>query len=293
MGEGAAVSRVVIYNRNDGDASHASAVSGRLSNSVVSLLNYQGNTLKAYRIGDATNIPVFDISFASTPEPTATVSSKPVSSKPVSSKPVSSKPVSSKPVSSKPMSLKPISHKSTPAPTEYWSGWFYPVQYGGFRVCIAAKPYPANIELYPDECACCKVHKCSADTGHHHCGENSTHVATPTPSAETITTSPTTSKPVSSKPVSSKPVSSKPVSSKPMSLKPKSHKPTMSKPTTSKPTTFKPTLPEPPEETETPTYSPMMDEEIPTYSPTMDEGTYSPTYDETEGFPLVSLKNSN
>ena len=170
MGEGAAVSRVVIYNRNDGDASHASAVSGRLSNSVVSLLNYQGNTLKAYRIGDATNIPVFDISFASTPEPTATVSSKPVSSKPVSSKPVSSKP----------MSLKPISHK-----------------------------------------------------------------------------------------------------------------PTMSKPTTSKPTTFKPTLPEPPEETETPTYSPMMDEEIPTYSPTMDEGTYSPTYDETEGFPLVSLKNSN
>ena len=180
MGEGVAVSRVVIYNRNNGDASHASQVSSRLSNSVVSLLNYQGNTLKAYRIGDARNIPMFDISFASTPEPTATVSSKPVSSKPVSSKPVSSKPVSSKPVSSKPMSLKPISHK-----------------------------------------------------------------------------------------------------------------PTMSKPTTSKPTTFKPTLPEPPEETETPTYSPMMDEEIPTYSPTMDEGTYSPTYDETEGFPLVSLKNSN
>ena len=60
------MSRVVIYNRNDGDASHASAVSGRLSNSVVSLINYQGNTLKTYRIGDATNVPVVDINFDST-----------------------------------------------------------------------------------------------------------------------------------------------------------------------------------------------------------------------------------
>ena len=59
------MSRVVIYNRNDGDASHASAVSGRLSNSVVSLINYQGNTLKTYRIGDATNVPVVDINFDS------------------------------------------------------------------------------------------------------------------------------------------------------------------------------------------------------------------------------------
>ena len=65
MGQGVAVSRVVIYNRNDGDASHASAVSGRLSNSVVSLINYQGNTLKTYRIGDATNVPVIDINFDS------------------------------------------------------------------------------------------------------------------------------------------------------------------------------------------------------------------------------------
>ena len=64
MGEGVAVSRVVIYNRNDGDASHVSHVSGRLSNSVVSLINYQGNTLKTYSIGDATNVPVFDIIFA-------------------------------------------------------------------------------------------------------------------------------------------------------------------------------------------------------------------------------------
>jgi len=59
------VSRVVIYNRNDGDASHASHVSGRLSNSVVSLINYQNNTLKTYSIGDATNLPVFDINFDS------------------------------------------------------------------------------------------------------------------------------------------------------------------------------------------------------------------------------------
>jgi hypothetical protein len=65
LGEGAAVSRVVIYNRNDGDASHASAVSGRLSNSVVSLINFQGSTVKRYRIGDATNVPVFYINFDS------------------------------------------------------------------------------------------------------------------------------------------------------------------------------------------------------------------------------------
>ena len=64
MGEGVAVSRVVIYNRNDGVAAHASDVSRRLSNSVVSLINYQGNTLKTYRIGDATNVPEFDINFA-------------------------------------------------------------------------------------------------------------------------------------------------------------------------------------------------------------------------------------
>ena len=55
LGEGVAVSRVIIYNRNDGDASHASLVTSRMSNSVVSLINYQGDTLKTYRIGDATN----------------------------------------------------------------------------------------------------------------------------------------------------------------------------------------------------------------------------------------------
>jgi hypothetical protein len=74
LGEGVTVSRVVIYNRNDGDASHVTEASGRLSNSVVSLLNYQGNTLKAYRIGDATNTPVFDISVASFAIPTASPS---------------------------------------------------------------------------------------------------------------------------------------------------------------------------------------------------------------------------
>ena len=52
---GVSVSRVVIYNRIEQP--------GRLSNSVVSLINYQGTTLETYRIGDATNIPVFDINF--------------------------------------------------------------------------------------------------------------------------------------------------------------------------------------------------------------------------------------
>ena len=63
MGEGVAVSRVTIFNRKSGDAAHAALVSSRLSNSRVSLLNYQGTSLKSYRIGDATNISIFDISF--------------------------------------------------------------------------------------------------------------------------------------------------------------------------------------------------------------------------------------
>ena len=52
--EGVAVSRVVIYNRID-------CCAERLSNSVVSLLNHQGNTLRTYIIGNATNVPIFDM----------------------------------------------------------------------------------------------------------------------------------------------------------------------------------------------------------------------------------------
>ncbi len=63
MGGGVAVAKVTIYNRNDGDASHFSLVSGRLSNSIVSLLNYQDTALKTYRIEDATSVPLFDIYF--------------------------------------------------------------------------------------------------------------------------------------------------------------------------------------------------------------------------------------
>ncbi len=59
------MSRMTIFNRNDGDANHAALVSSRLSNSVVSLLNYQGITLKTYRIVDAEDISEFDISFVS------------------------------------------------------------------------------------------------------------------------------------------------------------------------------------------------------------------------------------
>ena len=59
------MSRVTIFNRNDGDPAHAALVSSRLSNSVVSLLNYHGTALKTYRIGDATDVPSFDISFVS------------------------------------------------------------------------------------------------------------------------------------------------------------------------------------------------------------------------------------
>ena len=52
------MSKVVIYNRNDGD--DASLVTGRLSNSLVLLKDNYGRTLKSYSIGDATNIPVFE-----------------------------------------------------------------------------------------------------------------------------------------------------------------------------------------------------------------------------------------
>jgi hypothetical protein len=58
LGEGVAVSRIVIYNRIDAD--HYSLTTGRLSNSLVLLKDNQGNTLKTYRIGDATNVPMFE-----------------------------------------------------------------------------------------------------------------------------------------------------------------------------------------------------------------------------------------
>jgi hypothetical protein len=77
LGEDVLVARVIIYNRidsNNDTTGHASEVSSCLSNSVVSLRNLQGYTLKAYEIGDATNIPVFNIRFDSylgqTPGPT-------------------------------------------------------------------------------------------------------------------------------------------------------------------------------------------------------------------------------
>ena len=62
MGEEVAVSRVVIYNRIDAD--HYSLATGRLSNSLVLLKDNQGNTLKTYRIGDATNVPIFEFNFS-------------------------------------------------------------------------------------------------------------------------------------------------------------------------------------------------------------------------------------
>ncbi len=65
LGEGVVVSRVTIFNRNDGDAAHAALISKRLSNSRVSLLNYQDTTLRSYYIGDATNRFILDINLVS------------------------------------------------------------------------------------------------------------------------------------------------------------------------------------------------------------------------------------
>lgn len=64
MGEGVAVSRVSLFNRNDGDVAHAALVSNRLSNSCVILMNYQGTYLKQYCIEDATNLFMLDLNFA-------------------------------------------------------------------------------------------------------------------------------------------------------------------------------------------------------------------------------------
>jgi hypothetical protein len=65
---------VTIYNRIVGDASHASLVSSHLSNAHVSLRSSHGYTLKTISIEDATNVPMFNISFDSylgqTVEPT-------------------------------------------------------------------------------------------------------------------------------------------------------------------------------------------------------------------------------
>jgi len=64
LGEGVAVSRVSLFNRNDGDVAHAALVSNRLSNSCVILMNYQGTYLKQYCIEDATNLFMLDLNFA-------------------------------------------------------------------------------------------------------------------------------------------------------------------------------------------------------------------------------------
>ncbi len=65
LGERVAVSNVTIYNWNAGDAAHATIVSDRLSNSVVSLLNDQGQTVRSYTIVDAKNRSTIDINFVS------------------------------------------------------------------------------------------------------------------------------------------------------------------------------------------------------------------------------------
>ncbi len=63
MKEVVEIVQVKIFNRIDGDATHASEVSNRLSNAVVSLLNQGGSTLKTYTIGSALNIAEFNINF--------------------------------------------------------------------------------------------------------------------------------------------------------------------------------------------------------------------------------------
>jgi hypothetical protein len=67
LGRDVDVKKVIIYNRNDGDPSHAEMVTQRLSNSVVSLFSQEGSTLKNYTIGDAKNIAQFEFDLSSNP----------------------------------------------------------------------------------------------------------------------------------------------------------------------------------------------------------------------------------
>ena len=53
------VKRVKVYNRFDSPY----LVSHRLSNSTASLIDNDGRTLKTHTIGNASNIPEFDIDF--------------------------------------------------------------------------------------------------------------------------------------------------------------------------------------------------------------------------------------
>jgi hypothetical protein len=59
LGEAMDVKRVKVYNRFDS----SNLVSHRLSNSTVSLIDNDGRTLKTYTLGNASNIPEFDIDF--------------------------------------------------------------------------------------------------------------------------------------------------------------------------------------------------------------------------------------
>ena len=66
---------------------------------------------------------------------------------------------------------------------------YYPIQNGNLKFCITAKPYPTNVDLFSDICACCTKHQCSYDPGH--CDETSAPVAVPAPPAVTTTAAPT------------------------------------------------------------------------------------------------------
>ncbi len=65
LGENVLVAGVTIYNRIDGNICHALEVSSRLSHSILSLHNLEGDTVKTLKIGNARDVPVFDIRFDS------------------------------------------------------------------------------------------------------------------------------------------------------------------------------------------------------------------------------------
>ena len=65
LGENVLVAGVTIHNRIDGNTCQALELSSRLTSAILSLRNLEGDTVKALKIGNARDVPVFDIRFDS------------------------------------------------------------------------------------------------------------------------------------------------------------------------------------------------------------------------------------
>jgi hypothetical protein len=61
----------------------------------------------------------------------------------------------------------PQDETTTTAATQFIpEQYYYPIHGGGVVICVAAKPYPTNVELYVDICECCEQQKCTINMDH-------------------------------------------------------------------------------------------------------------------------------